>query len=887
MDNKFVINTELNTDGVVTGAQEIKKQLEGAGQNGAEAGRKLGQNIEKGLNSALSGVKDSVNKALVIEDGGNAQAGIQSLIDKYIELKKEMDAIGAKRDEVLNQQSAIADNVSGDLDTRYYRELEEELDKLDAKYGIFGEKVETIGEALTNAGIDLETLGQEEAEVANETEKANAKVEEQTKKFANLGASAKKAEKHVDNVSNSFKKGLSKVLKYAFGISTLFVLFNKLRSAVKEGYGALMESDDDVKASINDLTGSLQQLKNQLASAFQPIISVIAPILSKFIQMLSDAMTKVGMFFAMLTGQGYINKAVKGTNDLAKGFGASADKAKELKNYTSSLDELNVLNPPDDSSGGGGGGAGNAFEKVDIDPEMATIADKIQKAFAKLLQKLKPITDKLKAIGDHLRDIFTDSNVVASAQGFVTKFITAIGQIGKSVMSIGETIAINILGGIEKYLGSNGDRIKKFISNMFNIEGNVIERWGNFAEAVANVFSAFQSEAGQGTTANIIGLIADSAMGATELVAKLGESLQKLTLQPFIDNAEAFKTTLEGMLEQTETITAGMKIAFDTLWDSFNSVYDEKIAPFFDDLTNGLSETVGMILDKYNQYVKPVMDELASALGELWSEHLAPLFQGVAEWFGSIIERFQLFYDMVKPAIDWILSIVVQYLLPLLIENIKRVVSVIGTIIDIVTLVIDIFKEWNEFITHVFKGDWSSAWDDILSIFEDVCLACQEYVEALRDGFANIFNDILDGVENMINNAIKGINKLIDALNDFGFDLPDVMGGGHVGFDIPTLKEVSLPRLATGAVIPPNREFMAVLGDQHNGTNVEAPLDTIKQALIEALDDSSFISYLASISDYTRVTSEKDMSVRIGDRDIARANIRGQKQMGRTLITSV
>ena len=57
------------------------------------------------------------------------------------------------------------------------------------------------------------------------------------------------------------------------------------------------------------------------------------------------------------------------------------------------------------------------------------------------------------------------------------------------------------------------------------------------------------------------------------------------------------------------------------------------------------------------------------------------------------------------------------------------------------------------------------------------------------------------------------------------------IGGKTIGINIPSISRVDIPRLAQGAVIPPNREFLAVLGDQKRGTNVEAPLETIQQAL--------------------------------------------------------
>ena len=91
-----------------------------------------------------------------------------------------------------------------------------------------------------------------------------------------------------------------------------------------------------------------------------------------------------------------------------------------------------------------------------------------------------------------------------------------------------------------------------------------------------------------------------------------------------------------------------------------------------------------------------------------------------------------------------------------------------------------------------------------------------------------------------------GINTVIKALNSISFDVPDwvpLVGGKHFGINLspltaPKLPKLSIPRLATGAVIPPNREFLAVLGDQSQGTNIEAPLETIKQAFREALAES-------------------------------------------------
>ena len=86
------------------------------------------------------------------------------------------------------------------------------------------------------------------------------------------------------------------------------------------------------------------------------------------------------------------------------------------------------------------------------------------------------------------------------------------------------------------------------------------------------------------------------------------------------------------------------------------------------------------------------------------------------------------------------------------------------------------------------------------------------------------------------------MNWLIDKANKISFTVPGWVPGlgvKHFGVYIPKINELQIPKLAQGAVIPPNREFMAVLGDQKHGTNIEAPLDTIKQAVAEVLGQGS------------------------------------------------
>ena len=128
-----------------------------------------------------------------------------------------------------------------------------------------------------------------------------------------------------------------------------------------------------------------------------------------------------------------------------------------------------------------------------------------------------------------------------------------------------------------------------------------------------------------------------------------------------------------------------------------------------------------------------------------------------------------------------------------------------------------------QFIKGVFTGNWKSAWEGVKKVF------------------SGIWNSIVIIAESAINAVIKGLNWLISKINTIKFTVPSWVpgvGGKSIGGHLSSLSEVKLPRLAAGAVIPPNKEFLAVLGDQKSGTNIETPLATMVDAFKQAMAES-------------------------------------------------
>ena len=93
-------------------------------------------------------------------------------------------------------------------------------------------------------------------------------------------------------------------------------------------------------------------------------------------------------------------------------------------------------------------------------------------------------------------------------------------------------------------------------------------------------------------------------------------------------------------------------------------------------------------------------------------------------------------------------------------------------------------------------------------------------------------------IESFLNLIIRGVNWVIDQINKIKIEVPEWVpgiGGKSWGPKISHMAEASLPRLAQGAVIPPNREFLAVLGDQKQGTNYEVPDEKLRQLIREEM----------------------------------------------------
>nr|DAL56727.1 MAG TPA_asm: minor tail protein [Caudoviricetes sp.] len=294
----------------------------------------------------------------------------------------------------------------------------------------------------------------------------------------------------------------------------------------------------------------------------------------------------------------------------------------------------------------------------------------------------------------------------------------------------------------------------------------------------------------------------------------------------------AFHDMMEGgmNLENTLMIVAGLMIGglgIAVLTGSWIPLLIAAIASLLVAVVNAYGDTeqfvggIKAMLDGFVDFFAGIFTgDIDRAIGGI-----EKIFKGLQNVLFSIVDALK---NMFLSFLDWIdektggeLHGIIEFIKSLVTGAFTFIKDFIG---NAMASFKKIFTGIVKFLSGAFTGDWDKAWEGIKDIFDGISTA-------IKGTWASVINAI-----------IRALNWLIDKANKISFTVPGWvpgLGGKHIGVNIPKINELQIPKLAQGAVIPPNREFMAVLGDQKSGTNIEAPLDTIKQAVAEVLGQGS------------------------------------------------
>ena len=618
------------------------------------------------------------------------------------------------------------------------------------------------------------------------------------------------------SVANLEAYALSKGITTAYNSMTQMeqatLRYNYLLDTTKDAQGDFARTSDSWANQVKVLSMQFDSLKASIGQglimALTPVIKVINELMGKLVELGE----RFKVLMATITGTDLSTEASNAAESMAQveessqGVGESLaegveEGSKAVKRFLMSFDEIHKLQKDDNDLVNNDSlealsdpATLNGLSQLNTGTEQENEAlAKMRDALDAIKQKMQPvielakelgtsfkegfssalgdnvkervagIVDDVKSIGSHLKDIFTDPEVTASAEEYANKVARALGQITGAVANIGLSIAENIVGGIEKYLAKSSGRIKKFLTDMFTIRGDTVQMLGDFAESIGHIFEAFGGENGQQLTANILGIFSDAFMSVELLAEKLFRDIVKIFTQPIVLNTDGIKQWFDDVLGFAADLTGTIQEAVDFIGDKANEVYDEHVAPLFDSIANGLAEIIGSFLEVWNSDIKPMLDQWSAKISELWNDHLKPMFDALGEAFGALVDALKVIWENVlQPFFEFLNSKFIQYVLPVLHDLFNTTVAIIGEIADALTGLFEIIQGVIDFLVGVFTGDWDRAWKGIEETMNGFYDVAESIISGVLDLIAGLLDGIIDFFASLGGAIADGISKIVD-----------------------------------------------------------------------------------------------------------------------------
>lgn len=321
------------------------------------------------------------------------------------ELDKQMDGIWADIDRLQRKQKemqatgrAYVDPTSTDAykgTAEKYNTESQKLERINGRlyssYNNLKNKVEEYRQKNNRLAQAMQNLQKAAARVGMVVKNMGSALRSASSSIKSMVSAMKKAVENMFNLNkqtNRSRMSLSRMLGMSLLFSGVFRAISAVSDGVKTGFENLAQYSNSTNSAISSLMSSMTRLKNSFATAFAPVLTVVAPIMSRFIDMISRAITYVGMFVAALTGQNSFVKAVGVQEDYAASLDKTSKNAKkaskQTKDYLSSLDEVHKVSASgsagtDDSGGYKAPTPSEMFETVPIVNSIKRIADKIKK----------------------------------------------------------------------------------------------------------------------------------------------------------------------------------------------------------------------------------------------------------------------------------------------------------------------------------------------------------------------------------------------------------------------------------------------------------------------------------------------------------------------------
>ena len=556
-----------------------------------------------------------------------------------------------------------------------------------------------------------------------------------------------------------------------------------------------------------NVMGNLKETWKQFLGVIgQPILSVAVTVVKNMTSALQE-LTKTAsaavnalseVFGIQLMNESSADDIADSTSAAADNYSDMANSAEATQeaneNSLASFDKINKLDDTDSSSSSSAGSsaitAGQGSISINAEVDTSEAESSLSEFFSNLKNyfntNFKDVFNGLKSEFSELGEIFSDifSDIKSLSKPLKKYLLGDFTTYLKKVFTVSVTILTGLL-----------DTFNMVFSDIWNFA--VFPMLKNFLSVGLPILTQFQTQV-WGT----LGVLFTS-------VKSIFDRLWQDAVSPILSFIS--------------------QLWCDT-WQTISDFWSKWGQPIFDGINTAITTTKDLFLNIWESVLQPIFEKSMETLDKIWTEHLQPLIAEFLDFVGELITgATDIYNQFIAPIVNWLVSTLGPIVAKVFNEIQTTIGAVAGNTLEVIR---GLYKSVIQFISGIFTGNWKKAWEGIKNIFKGIW-----------NSFASIVSIPINLIIGMINRMTSGIesaiNWIVDGINSISIDVPDalssIVGFDTLGFNLNHVNIPQIPMLAKGAVIPPNSEFLAVLGDQKRGTNIEAPLDTIKQAVAEVL----------------------------------------------------
>ena len=677
--------------------------------------------------------------------------------------------------------------------------LTKQIEQTNDKLEIMQQVATDANEALARGDISQEQYASLTAEIAK-TDAALAQLEEEASgsgdALDDAGEGAEGAAEGIDSINES--SGAAGVaLKGLEGVAiatgaAMAAAFSAAVTAAKEVGEALVNCTMDAAAYSDEL---LTQ-------------SSVTGLSTEKLQELNYAAELVDTSVDTITGS--MTKNLKAMDSAREGTGAAAEAYAKLgvsvTNADGSLrDQEEVYWEVIDA-------LGNVSNETERD---ALAMDILGKSAKELNPLIEAGSDTMAALAEEAHETgYVMSDEMLGAFG---EFDDQMQRLNNGTTAAKNALGMVLLPTLGDLAGDGTDLLNEFTNAVLDSEGDIDKLGDVIGDMIPKVMQMITKN-----LPKIIGLISKIV---PQLVKALVDNLPQI-LDAAMQILEVITSTLLAPENLSQIISAAINIVM-------------KIAEF-------IIQNLPLIINAAIKIIVALIQGITQAIPTL----IPTIIEALITIVNTLIDNLPL---LLEATMQLVLAVAMAILdnLP---EIINALVEVIGAVVEFLLspeglglivdtgyqLLVGLVTKLPEALTEILSGIGDIV-DDILKAFgfeEGLGKGLTEIWDGIWEMIKGVINTVIGGINGMISAVESAINFVIDAINTLSWEIPDwvpFIGGETFGFDIPNVSFYKIPELAEGAVINPNNPFLAVLGDQQSGVNVEAPLDTIKQAVSEVM----------------------------------------------------